>query len=370
MKFVSQKAVLSDAIGIASRAVSSKNAIPALEGILIDCREDGLILTSYNLEIGIVTRCGATVEEEGRTVVSAKLISDIIHKLPDEDVIFQTESDSICRIQCGPVEFSIPLIDPSEFPDIPAIEGTTSFSIPQGLLKNMIDKTIFAVAQTDIKPILTGLYFDIKNGILNIVAIDNYRMALRKENILTINGESKDFDFILPGNTARELEKILDDTDEPVSVFLSDKKICFRLAETTVVSRLLEGKYYDYASFIPQKGSIVAAFSKKRLSDAAERVSLIINERLRSHIRFTLSGNAARLSCSSTLGSASDEILLDSTYDKFEIGFNNRIFIDAIKAVDEENIILELSSSILPCVVIPEGNDSYIQIIMPVRLKN
>ncbi|MBR5742564.1 MAG: hypothetical protein IKX85_02090, partial [Clostridia bacterium] len=207
-------------------------------------------------------------------------------------------------------------------------------------------------------------------GVLNIVAIDNYRMALRRENLLTVDQETKDFDFVLPGATARELEKILDDSDDPVNVFLSEKKICFRLKETTVVSRLLEGKYYDYNSFIPKKGSVVAAFSKKRLSDAAERVSLIINERLRNHIRFTLSGNAARLSCSSTLGNASDEILLDSSYDKFEIGFNSRIFLDAIKAVDEENIILELSSAVLPCVVIPEGNDSYLQIIMPVRLKN
>ncbi len=370
MKFVSQKAVLSEAIGIASRAVSSKNAIPALEGILIDCREDGLTLTSYNLEIGIVTHAGAAVEETGRTVVNARLISDIIHKLPDEDVIFQTESDSICRIQCGPVEFSIPLIDPAEFPDLPEIEGDTSFAISQGLLKNMINKTIFAVAQTDIKPILTGLYFDVKGGVLNIVAIDNYRMALRRERLDTLSNGGADFDFVLPGATARELEKILADTDEPVNVFLSEKKICFRLAGTTVISRLLEGKYYDYTSFIPKKGSIVAAFSKKRLSDAAERVSLIINERLRNHIRFTLSGNAARLSCTSTLGNASDEILLDSSYDKFEIGFNSRIFSDAIKAVDEENIILELSSAVLPCVVIPEGNDSYIQIIMPVRLKN
>ncbi|MBR5742178.1 MAG: DNA polymerase III subunit beta, partial [Clostridia bacterium] len=179
MRFTSQKAVLSEAVGVASRAVSSKNAIPALEGILIECREDGLTLTSYNLEIGIVTHCGAEVEETGRTVVTARLISDIIHKLPDEDVIFQTESDSVCRIQCGPVEYSIPLIDPAEFPDLPEIEGNTSFSISQSVLKNMIDKTIFAIAQTDIKPILTGLYFDVKKGVLNIVAIDNYRMALR-----------------------------------------------------------------------------------------------------------------------------------------------------------------------------------------------
>ena len=370
MKFVSQKAVLSDAIGIAARAVSAKNAIPALEGILLECREDRLVLTSYNLEIGIVTACGATVEEAGRTVVNARLISDIIHKLPDENVVFETEGEGLCRIICGPVEFSIPLISPDEFPEIPAIENETSFSIPQNLLKDMIEKTIFAAAQTDIKPILTGLNFDIRDGVLNIVAIDNYRMALRKEKLLTLDQNAVNFDFVLPGATARELEKILDDREDLVDVFLSQKKICFRLNETTVISRLLEGKYYDYSTFIPKKGSITASFSKKRLSEAAERVSLIINERLRNHIRFTLSGNTARLSCSSTLGNASDEILMDQDYDKFEIGFNNRIFLDAIKAVDEENLTLELSSSVLPCVVTPEENDGYIQIIMPVRLKN
>ncbi len=370
MKFTCQKAILSDAINITSRAVASKNAIPALEGILIDCRKEGLILTSYNLEIGITTKCPANVEEEGKTVVNARLFSDIIHKLPDEDVVFESEGPGVTRIECGPVEFSIPLIDPSEFPELPTIENEMSFTINQDVLKNMINKTIFATAQTDIKPILTGLYFDIKGGVLNIVAIDNYRMALRREKLLNFTADQKDFDFVLPGNTARELEKILEDNEESLEVYLSSKKICFQLENTTVISRLLEGKYYDYTTFIPKKGNITATISKKRLSDAAERVSLIINERLRNHIRFTLSGNAARLSCTSTLGNASDEIILDDSFDKFEIGFNSRIFLDAIKAVDTDELTMELASPVLPCVITPKDEDDYIQIIMPVRLKN
>ena len=166
------------------------------------------------------------------------------------------------------------------------------------------------------------------------------------------------------------MEKILEDTEDAVEIILSQKRICFKLENTTVISRLLEGKYYDYNSFIPKKGHIVVPFEQKRLSDAAERVSLIINERLRNHVRFSLSGNTARLSCVSTLGTASDEIDLPTSYESFEIGFNNRIFLDAIKAIDEDNLTLELSSPVLPCVVRPENNDNYIQIIMPVRLKN
>ena len=370
MKFICQKAILAESLGIASRAVSAKNAIPALEGILIDCTFEGLTLTSYNLEIGIITKCSANVEEEGKTCVNARLFSDIIRKLPDENIIFETDSEGVTHIKCGPVEFSIPLIDPAEFPEIPSIEQELSLTVPQDTLKNMIEKTIFATAQTDIKPILTGLYFDVKDGILNIVAIDNYRMAMRREKLLNLTADQKDFDFILPGPTAREMEKILEDAEDAVEIILSQKRICFKLENTTVISRLLEGKYYDYNSFIPKKGHIVVPFEQKRLSDAAERVSLIINERLRNHVRFSLSGNTARLSCVSTLGTASDEIDLPTSYENFEIGFNNRIFLDAIKAIDEDNLTLELSSPVLPCVVRPENNDNYIQIIMPVRLKN
>ena len=195
-------------------------------------------------------------------------------------------------------------------------------------------------------------------------------MAMRREKLLNLTADQKDFDFILPGPTAREMEKILEDVEDAVEIILSQKRICFKLENTTVISRLLEGKYYDYNSFIPKKGHIIVPFDQKRLSDAAERVSLIINERLRNHVRFSLSGNTARLSCVSTLGTASDEIDLPTSYENFEIGFNNRIFLDAIKAIDEDNLTLELSSPVLPCVVRPENNDNYIQIIMPVRLKN
>jgi len=369
MNFNCQKEILENAISIASRAVSPKNAIPALEGILMETSDDTVIMTSYNMEIGIVTKCPADITDPGKTCLNARLFSDIIHKLPNETVYFATEGENLTRIKCGPVEFSIPLIDPSEFPELPTIEEKKNMTMPQNTLKDMITKTIFATAQTDIKPILTGLYFDIKDKILNIVAIDNFRMALRREPILSLNDNS-DFDFVLPGNTSRELEKILSDKDDAVSIFLSSKRICFKLGETTVISRLLEGKYYDYKSFIPKKGTISITFEKKRLSDAAERVSLIINERLRNHIRFTLSGSLARLSCTSTLGNASDEIQMDTSYDTFEIGFNNRIFIDAIKAIDEDSISLELSSAILPAVVTPKDKDNYLQIIMPVRLKN
>jgi len=369
MIFNCQKEILENTISIAARAVSPKNAIPALEGILLECSQNTITMTSYNMEIGIITKCPAEISEEGKTCINARLFSDIIHKLPNEIVSFSTEGENLTRIKCGPVEFSIPLIDPSEFPELPAIEEEKSLTMPQNTLKDMITKTIFATAQTDIKPILTGLYFDIKNKILNIVAIDNFRMALRREPILTLE-ENNDFDFVLPGNTSRELEKILTDKDDVVSVFLSSKRICFKMGETTVISRLLEGKYYDYKSFIPKKGTINLNFDKKRLSDAAERVSLIINERLRNHIRFTLSGNMARLSCTSTLGTASDEIRMENDFDTFEIGFNNRIFIDAIKAIDEDNISLELSSTVLPAVIIPKDKDNYLQIIMPVRLKN
>lgn len=372
MKFICQKAVLSGAVSTSCRAVSQKNAIPALEGILINASSEyGLRLSSYNLEIGIITYCPADIVADGSAIINARLLSDIIRKLPDESIIFEKRNESSALIKCGPTEFNIPVIDASEFPEMPTVENEDAFSMKQQTLKNMINKTVFATAQNDIKPILTGLCFDIAEGMINIIAIDNYRMALRKEPIVFPDGnEEKTLSFILPGTTARELEKILDENDDDVSITLSKKKICFTIGETTVISRLLEGKYYNYKSFIPKKGTIITKCETSKLYDAVERVSLIINERLHNHIRLSLEENVIKLSCTSSLGNASDEIYIQESLPPLEIGFNNKIFLDALKAIEEENVELEFSSSIQPCVIRPEGSEKYIQIIMPVRLKN
>ena len=367
MKFSCEKALLQAAISTTSRAVSPKSSIPALEGILLEAGSD-LRLTGYNLETGIRTIVPADIREEGTLVLGARLFGEIVRKLPDDIVTFQSENYMV-NIKCSMSEFNILGTDPEEFPELPTVEYQNSLILPQSRLKAMISQTLFAVSDNESRPIHTGSLFEVDSEGLTIVSVDGYRLALRHESIDKKEG-AETFSFVVPGAALSEVEKICSDVDEPASVTQGARHVMFKVGDTMLVSRRLEGEFLAYRQAIPRKNTIHVEGDTRALLSSIDRVSLIISDKLKSPLRCVFDSNLLKISTKTAIGDAYDECPLSGDGGGLEIGFNNKYLMDALKAAPADKVRLELTTGVSPCVILPtEGEENFLYMVLPVRLK-
>ncbi len=367
MKFTCEKSGLGAAIAIVSRAVAPKSAIPALEGILVEAEGDGLRLTGYNLETGIQTKVDARVTEPGSVVFPARLFSEIVRKLPEDQMVVQCESDLMVHIECGVSSFNILGISPEDYPEMPTVEARQGFTVEQNVLSAMIGRTVFAVSTNESKPVHTGALFEAQGDQLTVVAVDGYRLALRREQI---HGRGEEpFQFVVPGAALREVERIAGDCEELMTVDLGARHILFEMGGTVLISRLLDGEFINYKAAIPQNARYRLTVETKDLISAVERVSLLISEKLKNPVRCHMEEGVIRLSCVAAMGRAYDECPVEGNGEGLEIGFNNRYLLDALKATEQDRVILELTTGESPCVIVPEEGDQYLYMVLPVRLR-
>lgn len=367
MKFSCEKALLQAAISTTSRAVSPKSSIPALEGILLEAGSD-LRLTGYNLETGIRTIVPADIREEGTLVLGARLFGEIVRKLPDDIVTFQSENYMV-NIKCGMSEFNILGTDPEEFPELPTVEYQNSLILPQSRLKAMISQTLFAVSDNESRPIHTGSLFEVDSEGLTIVSVDGYRLALRHESIDKKEG-AETFSFVVPGAALSEVEKICSDVDEPASITQGARHVMFKVGDTMLVSRRLEGEFLAYRQAIPRNNTIHVEGDTRALLSSIDRVSLIISDKLKSPLRCVFDSNLLKISTKTAIGDAYDECPLSGDGGGLEIGFNNKYLMDALKAAPADKVRLELTTGVSPCVILPtEGEENFLYMVLPVRLK-
>ena len=367
MKFSCEKSLLQSAIATTSRAVSPKSSIPALEGILLEA-DDVLRLTGYNLETGIRTEVPAQIEKKGNLVLSARLFGEIIRKLPDDMVSFSTEGYMV-NIKCGMSEFNIMGIDPEEFPELPSVDQENAFNIMQKHLKSMIGQTLFAVSDNESRPVHTGSLFELDSNNLTVVSVDGYRLALRREAIERKVG-AETFSFVVPGSALGEVEKICTDCDELATVTQGSRHVMFRIGQTMLVSRRLEGEFLNYRQSIPRTNSIKVEGETRELLTTIDRVSLIINENNKSPLRCVFDLGELRISTRTAIGDAADRCSIAGDGKGLEIGFNNRYLMDALKAAPAQRVRLELQTGVSPCVILPaEGEENFLYMVLPVRLK-
>lgn len=367
MKFSCEKALLQAAISTTSRAVSPKSSIPALEGILLEADED-LRLTGYNLETGIRTTVPADIQSKGTLVLGARLFGEIIRKLPDDIVTFSAENYMV-NIKCGMSEFNILGTDPEEFPELPTVEYQNSFLIQQQKLKSMISQTLFAVSDNESRPIHTGSLFEIEGDSLTVVSVDGYRLALRHETLEQREG-TESFSFVVPGAALGEVEKICSDSEESATVTQGARHVMFKIGDTMLVSRRLEGEFLAWRQAIPRNNAIHVQGDTKALLASIDRVSLIISDKLKSPLRCIFENNLLKISTKTAIGDAADQCPLDGDGNGLEIGFNNKYLMDALKAAPADQVRLELSSGVSPCVILPTGEEeNFLYMVLPVRLK-
>ncbi len=372
MKFSCERARLAEAVSIASRAASPRNPIPALEGILVEAASSSVRLTGFDLKKGAYTSIDAAVEEAGSVVIKARIFSDIMRALPSDGVVtLEMKDDQSVRIYSGSSDFKIIGTDYCDYPELPTVESQESIVLPAKILGEMIRETIFAVADNETRPIYTGSLFEIENGNLTIIAVDGYRLALRREKVEVGEGS---YSFIVPGGALSDVEKLCAVGGETVTVTLGAKHISFGIGSTIIVSRRLEGDFLNYRKTVPTNFSIEVTAVRSFVQTSVERVALVIDDKVKNPIQCTFGDNVLQMYCATALGKAEDACVIDGDGKDLVIGFNNSYLLDALKAAPEDEIKICLNSGASPCVIVPagavQGEEKFVYMILPVRLKN
>jgi len=368
MKFTCEKALLQAAINTASRAVSSKSSIPALEGLLL--RADGnLTVSGYNMQTGIRTNVDADVIEGGALVLNARLFGDIIRRMPDDMIVFYSDANLNVKLTCGDASFDILAISASDYPDLPEVEDQFSVRIQQRTLRAMIGETGFAVSTNEARPIHTGSLFEISDAGLTMVSVDGFRLALRREPLEKIDGGA--FSFVAPGSALNEVEKICEDTDALAVITLGNRHLLFEVGPTQLICRRLEGDFLDYKSAIPRANPISITVDTKSMIASIDRVSVVISEKQKSPVRCVFDSDRVYMSAKTANGDAKDVCRVDGDGKQLEIGFNNRYLMEALKYAPADTVRMELNTGISPCIITPaDDSENFLYMVLPVRLKN
>ena len=306
MKFSCEKALLSAAVSVASRAVAAKSSIPAMEGILIEA-SNTLRLTGYNLETGIQATVPAEITESGSLVLSARLFGEIVRKMPDDVVVFSSNGYTV-NVKCGLSEFNILGTDPEEFPELPNVDQQNALIIGQPVLRSMISQTLFAVSDNESRPIHTGSLFEVDETGLTVVSVDGYRLALRHEEVAEKKGADA-FSFVVPGSALNEVEKICSG-EETVTVTQGARHVMFQTGDTVLVCRRLEGDFLAYRNAIPRNNTVKVEVETRALLSSIDRVSLIISEKLKSPLRCVFGDGMVSITTKTAIGDAADQCVI------------------------------------------------------------
>lgn len=367
MKFSCEKALLQSAVGVASRAVSQKSSIPALEGLLLRAAET-VTVSGYNMQTGIRTILSADVTEPGALVLNARLFGDIIRRMPDDVITFSSDDKLVVHLKCGDADFNIMGLSAADYPELPEVEDEYSVFIQQKTLRSMIEETLFAVSTNESRPVHTGSLFEISEQGLTVVSVDGFRLAIRKEPLEKVNGGY--FSFVAPGSALSEVEKICGDVEDLTSITLGKRHILFEVGQTQLICRRLEGDFLDYKSAVPRKNPIFVVADTKELIQSIDRVSVVISEKLKSPVRCLFDHDRVILSAKTANGEAKDICRLAGDGGELEIGFNNRYLMEALRYAPADTVKIELNTGVSPAVIVPtEGEENFLYMVLPVRLK-
>ena len=367
MKFTCEKYQLQNACSIAARAAAAKSPIPTLEGLHI-LAADRLTVKGYDLKKGIYTSMDADITQRGAIVVNARLFGEMLRRMPDGMVTVDVDEKQNISVKCGKSHFNIIGMNPDDYPELPSFDAVNHISVPQRIIRSMINQTIFAVSTDDVRPIYTGTLFEIEGDELNLVSVDGYRLARRSEKL---EGSRMDScSFVVPGSALSDVEKICSDEDGDVKISVGNKHINFAIGDTVVVARRLEGEFLNYRKSIPDTFRVELKVDRSDFISTIDRVSLIVSEKNSSPVRMTLGDGTIRCLCVTPIGRAEDVCVCEGSGGDMEIGFNDRYMKDALKNAGVDELKICINTAAAPCIIkAADGSDKFTYMVLPVRLK-
>lgn len=368
IKFSCEKVLLQNAIAVTSRAVAQKSSIPALEGLLLRAEQD-LTVSGYNMQTGIRTRVAADVTDRGEIVLNARLFGDIIRRMPDDVVTLSVDEKLMVHLSCGDADFDILGLSAADYPDLPEVEDEYAVALQQRTLRAMIEEVAFAVSTNESRPVHTGALFEITDTSLTMVAVDGFRLAIRREPLEKLEGGA--FSFVAPGAALNEVKSICGDVEDLATVTLGKRHILFEVGETELICRRLEGEFLDYQNAIPRKNPINVLVDTKALIESIDRVSVVISDKLKSPVRCIFDHDKLLLSARTGNGEARDVCRLSGDGNGLEIGFNNRYLMEALRYAPADTVRMELNTGVSPAIIVPvDGEENFLYMVLPVRLKS
>ncbi len=364
MKIICTKSNLAKGVGIVAKAVPSKTTMPILECILIDATTDIIRLTANDMELGIQTEIEGEIIERGMIAIDARIFSEIVRKLPDNDIVIETDENLQTTIVCEKAKFDIAGKPGEEFSYLPVIEKEDSIEISQFTLKEMIRQTIFSISDSENNKMMTGELFEIKDSVLRVISLDGHRISIRR---MELKNEVSDKKLIVPGKTLIEISKILSgEAESMVNISYTNNHIVFEFDDTIVVSRLIEGEYFKIDQMLSSDYETKLRINKKELLNCIDRATLLIKEGDKKPIIINIQDGVMQLQIKSQIGSMNEEIEIEKEGKDLLIGFNPKFLIDALRVIDDEEVTLYLMNAKAPC-FIRDDEESYIYLILPVN---
>ena len=364
MKITASKQELMKSLGIVMRAVPSRTTMNILYCILVDATVDTIHFTANDMELGIETAVNGSIQERGSICLDAKIFSEIIRKMPDDDVTIETGNDFQTMISCEKSVFRIVGKDTTEFSPLPSIDRKEPVILTQFQLREMIRQTIFSISPNDANKILTGEYMQIRDNEIRLVGLDGHRIAIRR---VLMDKAYENREVIIPGKTMNEIGKILTgEMDDEVKLFFTKNHMLFEMEQTTVVSRLIDGVYFRVDQMLSNDFETKISVRKNAISSAVDRALLFTSEADKRPLVLTIENDSMNLRIASPVGSMSDDVDIDMEGKELKIGFNPKFILDALRVIDDEDILIYFLNSKAPCFIRDE-EQSYIYMVLPVN---
>lgn len=365
MKIRCRKEDLLSGVNIVLKAVPVKSTMPILECLIIEASEQGIKLIANDMELGIETLVKGTIIEKGIVALNAKIFSEIVRRLPENEVNITTDSSFMTEIICEKAKFSISGRSGEEFPSLPKIEKENAVILSQFTLKEIIRQTVFSISDNESNKIMTGELFEIKNNELRVISLDGHRISIRK---VFMKDSYEDRKVIVPGKTLNEISKILSgEVTSLVQIYFTDKHALFEFDDTVVLTRLIEGEYYRIDQMLSSDYETKVTINKKELQNCIERASLLIRETDKKPIIIDIRNNNFELKINTAIGSMNEEIDITLEGKDIVIGFNPKFLLDALRVIDDETVDIYLINAKAPC-FIRDREQSYIYLILPVNI--
>ncbi len=366
MRFTVNRTELCEAVTNLSKAVATKATFPVLEGILLIAKNNKLMCKAYNLEMGMTKDLDINCVEEGEIVLSAKLLGDILRRLSETDVVIEVNDRKICKIKCGSAMFDIMGMDSADFPEMPTIDECERIVINNGVLKQLVGGTAFAAASPEmLKPILTGLLFECEENGVCVVGVDGIKLALKREKI----NIGKKMSFVISAKTIAEAIKINSDDEEDTELFVGRRHIAIVIGGYSIISRRIEGEFIDYRKIMPSSFATTIKVNTRDVINIIERISLIINDQLKTPIRCKIEEEKIVFSCETAVGKAVENYRADIEGQQFEIGLNSKYLLETLRATEAEEVILNFNGPYASVIILPTANDGFMYMVMPIKLK-
>ncbi|HCT0312127.1 TPA: DNA polymerase III subunit beta [Staphylococcus pseudintermedius] len=356
------------------KAISPRATLPILTGIKIDATNEGIVLTGSDSEISIEITIPNQVDgqeiinvvEPGSVVLPGRFFVDIIKKLPGKEVKLSTNEQFQTLITSAHSEFNLSGLDPDQYPLLPQVSSDDALQLPVKVLKNIIAQTNFAVSTSETRPVLTGVNWLIQQNELLCTATDSHRLAVRK---LKLEEEIEDKNVIIPGKALAELNKIMTDSEDHIDIFFASNQVLFRVGNVNFISRLLEGHYPDTSRLFPENYKIKLGLNNSDFYHAIDRASLLAREGGNNVIKLSTGDTQIELSSTSPeIGTVKEEVTAnDVEGGNLKISFNSKYMMDALKAIDNEEVEVEFFGTMKPFILKPKDDDTVTQLILPIR---